>query len=373
MLPDFAKGLPLWEAIFGLAILVVALAVAFLVHPLLTRIAKLVTAKTKTTLDDLIVEAISRPLFLFVIVQGVYIALTTTTFLDPWQQQLKNGWVVSMVVILFFALQRVMSAVVSWYGAEVASKTKSSIDDKLLPLIRRFLTWVIYGVGLLLILDNFGIKLSAVVAGLGLGGLAVALALQPTLSNLIASAYVVADGTIGTGDFIEIMGGPSGTVTDIGWRTTKILTPVGNLVLVPNAKLADSIVTNYEAPTREINVPVSCGVSYESDLERVERISKEVGEEIIRELPDSVVVKEFKPVVVFQNFGDSNINFLVILRAKDRSATFALTHEMVKRLHTRFGREGIEINYPVRKVIYGPRDVVKKAEMSTQVIQNREA
>ncbi len=354
MLPDFARSHPLWEAAFGGMIFGLAMVLAFLVHPLLTRVAKIVTSRTKTTLDDRIVEAISRPVFLFVIVQGVFLALTTSVFLDPWQDYVNKGWLVLMLANLFYALQRIMSAIVNWYGEEVAGKTKSQIDDKLLPLVRRFLTGVIYGIGILLILDNLGVKLSALIAGLGLGGLAVALALQPSLSNFIASAYVVADGTIGVGDFIEIQGGPSGTVTDIGWRTTKILTPMGNMVLIPNSKVADSIITNYHAPTPEINVSVSCGVSYESDLDKVEKITKEVGEEIIRDLSDSVVVKEFKPYVVFRDFGDSNVNFIFVLRAKDRAGMFALTHEMVKRLYTRFTKEGIEINYPVRKVIYGP-------------------
>ncbi len=352
MLPDFARGSIFWEAAFGALILAIALVLAGLVHPVLTRFAKGITARTKTTLDDLLVEAVSRPLFLLVLAQGLFLALTTTTFLDRWQDYVNRAWLVAILALVFYGLQRVLSAVIRWYGQEMASRTGSKLDEKLLPLVRRFITIAIYTVGALLVLDNLGVKLGPLIAGLGLGGLAVALALQPTLSNFIASAFVVADGAIGVGDFIELQGGPMGNVVDIGWRSTKVQTPEGNLVILPNAKLVDSIVTNYQAPTPEMNTVVACGVSYESNLARVERVALDVGKQVVQDLPDSVVVKTFEPILRFRDFGDSNINFILILRAKDRGNTFLLTHELVKRLHARFAQEGIEINYPVRKLVY---------------------
>lgn len=356
MIPDFAKGSPLWEALFAAIVLGAALTVALLVHPLLTRVAKLLTRRTKTTLDDLLVEAISRPLFLFILAHGLFLALTTISYLDEWQDYVNRAWLVAVMVVVFVGIQRALSALTRWYGQEVAVKTKGQLGEKLLPLVRRFVTVIIYGIGALMILDNLGIKLTPLLAGLGLGGLAVALALQPTLSNLMAGAYVVADGAMGIGDFIEMQGGPMGKIVDIGWRSTKIETFVGNLVIVPNGKLVDSIVTNYQAPTPEMNVVIKCGVSYESDLARVEAVCLEVAREVIQELPDTVVAKDAKPGIWFTEFGDSNINFMIVLRAKSRGGTFTLTHEYMKRLHARFAREGIEISYPVRKLVYAPQD-----------------
>ncbi len=356
MLPEFARGSVLWESGFGAIIVLAALGVALIVHQLLTHFAKLLTSRTKTTLDDLFVEAISRPVFVFILAQGLFLALTSTSFLDRWQSYINKAWLATVMAIVFYGIQRLVNAIIRWYGQEVATKTKSHLDDKLLPLVRRFSTVTIYVIGGLLILDNLGVRLSPLIAGLGIGGLAVALALQPTLSNLFASGFVVADGTMGVGDFIELQNGPMGEIVDIGWRSTKVLSPAGNLVIVPNGKLVDTIVTNYQAPDPEMNAVIGCGVSYESDLARVEAVCIEVGQEVLQSLPDSVVVRSFAPLVRFREFADSNVNFIVILRAKDRGSTFLLTHEYMKRLHARFANEGIEINYPVRKLVYSPRN-----------------
>ncbi|MDA1189188.1 MAG: mechanosensitive ion channel family protein, partial [Chloroflexi bacterium] len=184
----------------------------------------------------------------------------------------------------------------------------------------------------------------------------VALALQPALSNLFSSAMMVGDGVVSDGDFIELQGGPMGNVIDVGWRSTKIMTPQGNIVSIPNSKLADTIFTNYQMPNPEMNAVITLGVSYDSDLIEVERIALEVCRQVRDEMPDETVVKTFEPLLLFREFGDSNITFIVILRASNRGNTFLVTHEVVKRLHERFGNEGIEINYPVRKLVYPDRD-----------------
>ncbi|MDO8751165.1 MAG: mechanosensitive ion channel family protein [Dehalococcoidia bacterium] len=345
-----------WQATIAGIILGSALALALLIHPALTRFGKMIAARTKTTLDDLLIDAVSRPLFLFILVHGFFLALTSTTLLDRWQMYVNKAWLSTALLILVYGLQKVAKAVLTWYGQEIASKTGSRVDDKLLPLVRRVVTGLIYVIGGLMILENLGLRLSPLIAGLGLGGLAVALALQATLSNLLAGASVVADGSIGVGDYIELQGGPSGTVEDIGWRTTKIQTSMANMVLIPNNKLVDSIVTNYQSPTPALNVFISCGVSYQSDLNQVERTCLEVATQVIHDLPEAVVVKDYQPGIWFMAFGDSNINFSVVLRATNRVGSFQLTHEFIKRLHARFAQEGIEINYPVRKLVYATGD-----------------
>lgn len=359
MIPDFARGSPAWEALFAAIVFGASIVVALLLHPALTRVVKAFTSRTKTTLDDLLLEAVTRPLFLFILVHGTFLALTTTSFLDRWQGAVNKAWVIIAGGVVIYGVQRVLTAFLKWYGAEMAARTGGRVDEKLMPLIRRFLIAVVYAIGGLLILDNIGVELSPLLAGLGLGGLAVALALQPTLSNLIASAFMVADGSLAVGEFIEVQGGPSGAVVDVGWRSTRILTPTNNMVIIPNSKLADSVVTNFSKPTPSTNVWVTCGVSYESDLERVETVALDVANGILRDLGDTVVEKDSPPVVLFREFGDSNITFIVVMRGKDRGATFSIQHEMVKRLHARFAKEGIEISYPVRKLVLPPENDAK--------------
>ena len=152
------------------------------------------------------------------------------------------------------------------------------------------------------------------------------------------------------GDYIELQDGPSGYVIEVGWRSTKIRTWLNNLVVIPNSVMADSIVTNYSGPEQAINIMVTSGVSYASDLRRVEAIGLEVGRQLIDDSPDAV--KTADAFFGFEHFGDSNVEFWLFLQAKNRWGSFVLTNELIMRLHERFREEEIEINYPVRKLIY---------------------
>lgn len=354
MMPEFARGSVLWEAVLGAVILVAAIGVAFLVLPLLTRIVKLLTRKTKTTLDNLLLEAVRRPLFVFVLVHGLFLALTSTSFLDRWQSYITRAWIVTVVLVVLYALQRVTNALIQWYGSEVATRTKSRLGANLLPLVRRSINVSLLIVGVLLILDNLGIRISPLLAGLGIGGLAVALALQPTLSNFFAGTYLVSGNVLKEGDFIEMEGGVRGYVVEVGWRSTRIRTPFNNLVVIPNSRIADSILTNYSEPSMEMGVMVEAGVSYSSNLAHVRKVVLEEASQIIQEMPEADTSTQ--PWFGYERFGDSNVDFWVWFRSKDRVSSFALKTELMIRLHERFAKEGIEINYPVRKVVYGPHN-----------------
>ena len=228
---------------------------------------------------------------------------------------------------------------------------------------------VIYAVGSLIALDSLDVSISPLLAGFGIGGLAVALAVQPTLSNFFAGTYLVTEGELKAGDYIELDGGPAGFVVDVGWRSTKMRSRYNNLVIIPNSKMADSIVTNYSSPTPAINVVVTSGVSYESDLAQVERVVLEATKEIIAASDDAVT--ETEPFFGFSEFGDSNIDFWVFLQANDRLGSFVLKSELVKRIHQRFTEEGIEINYPVRKLVYPTPNGPSPLDLPTTELEAR--
>lgn len=349
-MPDFARGDPALEAAFSALFVVAALVLALVAQPLVVRLGKRLTRNTQTTLDDILVEALARPVQALILVQGAALALTNTSFLNRWQDWVNRGWVIGMVLAMAYAALRSSKGLLRWYASEVAVKTRSDLDNRLLPLASRLTTVAIYAVAGMLVASVLGVKLTPLLAGLGLGGLAVALALQPTLSNVIASAWMAADGTVSPGDYVEVQGGPAGTVTEVGWRATRLLTPVGNVVMVPNSTLVNSVVTNFTTGTPELNIVVTLGVSYESSLPRVREVCLDECRRIAADLPDSVVARSFEPVVLFSRFADSNVEFWAVMRAKDRVAGIRLTSEMVMRLHERFAREGIVMNYPVRQV-----------------------
>jgi small-conductance mechanosensitive channel len=307
-----------------------------------------------TTVTRLALGSVRNTGPLFLLTVGIYFCISALSESAPWMY----GPVTTVRVIgtLLFAhgAASITRAVFAWYAQHVAPKTESTFDDKMFPLLRRFLVVFLYLLAGLVSLEAIGVSISPILGGLGISGLAVALALQPTLANFFAGTYVLSDGGFAMGDYIELQGGPSGYVIEVGWRSTKIRTWLNNLVVIPNSVMADSIVTNYSGPEQAINIMVTCGVSYASNLRKVKEISLEVGRQLINDSPDAV--KTTDAFFGFEHFGDSNVEFWLFLQAKNRWGSFVLTNELIVRIHERFIKEQIEINYPVRKLIYGSPD-----------------
>lgn len=215
---------------------------------------------------------------------------------------------------------------------------------------------VVWTIGALVLLDSLGIAITPLLTALGVGGLAVALALQDTLSNLFAGVHILASRKVQPGDFVQLDNGMQGYVEDTNWRNTIIRQLPNNLLVVPNATVASSIVTNFHLPQRELSVAVQASVSYDSDLERVEQVTIEVGREVMQQVEGTVPAHE--PTVRYTAFGDSSINFTVGLRAAEVTTQAVIIHEFIKRLHLRYQKEGIGFSSPAETVVYAtPRDL----------------
>jgi len=243
---------------------------------------------------------------------------------------------------------------VDWLSTRPGVSELPGFDSRSMPFVRRILNVLLLAIGLLLVLDAVGVSISPLLAGLGLGGFAIALALQPLLSNIFASSYVITDASIAVGDYVELAGGPTGVVEDIGWRATRIRTFDNNISMVPNAAVAESIITNYDSADARADARVDCGIAYEEDLERVEAL---VLEELFKLLDLDYVDQERTPLFRYSEFADSNINFFVKMRAVTWGDSFLLKHEMMKRIHSRLMAEGVVINYPARRLMLASEDV----------------
>ncbi len=298
-----------------------------------------------------ILDSAVIPLTLISAVVIIFQTLRDTQTFEQYEEIYERISISLVIVFATIAVARSGSHILQWYSDTVAKRTKSTLDDNFAPLIHRVLTIGIYIGGILILLNSLDIPISPMLTSLGLSGLAVALALQPTLESFFAGLQVLTDRVVTVGDYVELEG-LEGYVIEIGWRSTRIQTTQRNLVIVPNSRLVSAIITNYDAPVREISVIIEAGVSYESDLEQVERVSLEVMNAVIEESNDAV--KNRVPHFGFDSFGDSNINFWVWHYAKSKAAAKRLTSLIIKRLHQRFVEEGIEMNYPVRKVVYEP-------------------
>ena len=346
---SFGLGDPWWlDPSIAAGIFLLSLILALIFHKLLFPLILRLTRWTPTDLDSRLVHVTRRPLTLGIVVLGAYLALTLPLDLVGEQQRAVDtvaGLLGLMLGIL--GLTSAISNAAVWYLERATGPVaKRNLTTRLAPLFRRIGVALVYVVGGLLMLGQLGVDVTPLIAGLGLGGLAVALAIQPTLANLFAGTYVIMEGTISTGDYIQMEGGVSGYVVDVGWRSVRIRTWQNNLVVVPNSRFAETIVTNTQVPAPSINVYLTCGVSYDSDLYQVERVCREVMDEVLDTNPHGV--KEYGGYFGFDEFGDSNVDFWLFVQAKDRSASFELRSALIQKLHWRFNEEGIVINYPVR-------------------------
>jgi len=206
----------------------------------------------------------------------------------------------------------------------------------------------VYTIGILALLESFGVAISPLLTALGVGGLAVALALQDTLANLFSGINILVSKQVKMGDFVKLSSGEEGHVVDMNWRNTTIKTPTENMVVIPNQKFASSIITNYAQPFAECSIAIPIGVSYESDLDHVEKVTVAVAKEILRETEGGV--NSFDPFIRYDSFAESSINFNVILRVKTVTDQHLVRHEFIKRLHSRYRQEGIIIPFPIRTI-----------------------
>jgi small-conductance mechanosensitive channel len=348
MQPDFIKGSIPLEAAWAAAILVISIIFAWLVIMAMRYIQHRLEQRTrKSALLPQLLNSFARPLLLLIIIEGLILALGSLSIMAKWSDSLLKAAIAVLIACVTYALANSVGAILTWYLRKTTVRRKARVDEGLIRFLQRIILIIFFAIGVLIILDYLNISITPIIAGLGIGGLAVALALQPTLANFFASTQIISDRLVRIGDYIELDNGTiKGYVTDVGWRSTRIRTPFNNLVIVPNSRLADSVITNYYGPTMEIGVVVDCGVSYNADLPKVEAVSLEVAREVIEELDEAD--KEFDPWFAYEEFGDSNINFWIWVRANDRLASFRVKSEIIKRLKARLDKEGININYPAR-------------------------
>lgn len=208
---------------------------------------------------------------------------------------------------------------------------------------------VVFCVGMMVLLQSLGVSVTPLLTALGVGGLAVALALQDTLANLFAGIHILVSRKVQQGDFVRLDSRQEGYIVDINWRNTTIREISDNQVIVPNSRFADAIVTNFHRPAEEMSLIIKAEVAYDSDLSHVEEVTLAVACEVLKEVEGGL--PEHDPLVRFNAFGDSGVKFNVIVRTREFADQYMLIHEFHKRLHKRFQAEGIEIPYPTRRLV----------------------
>ena len=334
-----------WAA--GLAVGLAVWLVGWLLGRLLLRRMRRLLHRTPTELDDLVVAAAQPQIPVWSALLGVALGAQQAPLTESTRGVVVQGLEVLLILSLTLAASRFLGELVRRKSARLPEALPAS------TLTQNLIRVVVIGLGLLVIAGQLGIAITPIVTALGVGSLAVALALQPTLANFFAGFHITLARQVRVGDFIELENAGQGYVEDIGWRSTQIRELPNNLIIVPNARLAEIVVKNYSLPETEQAALVQVGVAYGSDLDEVERVTVDTARDVQRTVPGAV--EAFEPFIRLHTFGDSSINLTVILRVKEFVNRYLVTHEFVKRLHRSYAKAGIEIPFPQR-VVHPPRD-----------------
>ncbi len=331
------------QLIIAAGILIGAWFVSLALMAILKRSKKL-TSLTQSTLDDTIMQLLARPVHIGFQLVGIVVALR---YLFPDLAYDGFGFAELIPILLIawaaYAVDRLVRGIINWHEIQAREDGPGGMEHGTFGFLNTIITLLIWGVALTFILNQVGVDISALIAGLGIAGVAVALALQNTLSGLFSAVGLAIDKPVRPGDFIRLEDGTEGFVKDISMRSTRIETFEGTLVIIPNKKLAEMVITNTYMPGQEFSLKVTVGVSYDADLEKAEATALQVANDVLSKLD----AKGSKEVFVrYGAFDDSSIELKVFMNVAKYLDQFLVKHEFIKALKEAFDTQGIGIPYP---------------------------
>lgn len=332
-------------AVAGL-ILAAGFLISLIVRSLMTGWVSRFSRKTKTSLDDVVLRAAIFPIWMGIIIFALEQSLRQLSFIpESWEDGIDKAFFVAFALLFFLFLYRLVDGIVVWYGREVAHRTDTELDDKFLNLFRRLLLLILTAVIFIMILDRFGIEVSALIASLGIASLAVALAAQDTLGNMFAGLSIMVDQPFAVGDRVEILDiNTWGDVQEIGLRSTRILTRDNRTVTIPNSIIGQGLVVNYSLPEEKYRVETHLGIAYGTDVEKARQIMVEA----IRK--ENWVMKEERIEALFMEFGDSALIFRVRCWINHYVETRRIIDKMNTALYNALNEANIAIPFPQREL-----------------------
>jgi small-conductance mechanosensitive channel len=324
-------------------LLLAMLAAGYVVKRLLFRALQRWGQRTSSNVHVVLTGSIGGPIMIWSLMLGIYFATEALDLPERSTRLIEHTLLILTILSLTLMASRLVGNLIRHYGSRVPGATPvTTLTQNLAQLF-------IVLVGVLILLRHFGVSITPILTAFGVGGLAVALALQDTLSNLFAGFYVSVAGQVRLGDYIKLNTGEEGYVTDISWRSTTIRALANNMIIIPNAKLAQAVVTNYCLPERRMSLVIPISVSYDSDPDHIERVLLEEVEGAAGTIAG--LLAEPAPLVRFiPGFGDSALNFSLICQVAEFVDQFLVQHELRKRIWKRFRAERIEMPYPTRTV-----------------------
>lgn len=331
----------LWPSLAFVAVTLIALGLRSFALSLVRRLAARADGLSPFA------EGVRVPSLLWCLVLGLYAAIEVARAFQHLPQRLGEQMSLLLVAAVIVSVTITVANVL---GTAIRHAVETrAMGVAVTGLAQTAVRGLVFIVGALVLLSSLGIEITPILTALGVGGLAVALALQDSLSNLFAGMHLLADRPIRVGDYVKIAGEVEGFVVDVGWRSTRVRMLANNVVVVPNKRVAESIIVNYDLPESRMSLLIRVGVSYASDPEHVEHVLIEEALAAALDVPG--LLAEPAPFVRFlPGFGDSSLDFTLICQVATFVDQYRAQHELRKRILRRFRREGIEIPFPIRTV-----------------------
>jgi small-conductance mechanosensitive channel len=329
--------------LISLAIVAAVVGIGWVVRKMLFRLIRRWPKAPGSHLDVFVIDSLRGPIMIWSLMLGLDLAIrfsdVPAKITDRIEVVLAILWIASITLMA----SRLAGNMVRFYGNRIAG------DLPVTSLSKNLAQIFVVVLGAVSILHYLNISVTPLLTALGVGGLAVALALQDTLSNLFGGLYMTVAGQIRLGDYIHLNSGEEGFITDISWRSTTIRGIGNNLIIIPNSSMAKATITNYNLPEKRMTVSIPVGVDYSSDPDQVETVLLEVATTAATEI--SSILTEPPPLVrLAPGFGDSALQFTLTVHVTEFSEQFRVQHELRKRILKRFRKENIDMPFPTRTV-----------------------
>lgn len=334
------------QLLLAFALIVAGIILKAVLNAFVTKRLEPLAARTESKADDMAIEAIVSPLGLILPIGGVFLAVRVLISARPhWVENSDLAFKMSSILFVTWTLFKMLDALGTLFS-EMASRTDSKLDDQIVPLIRKAAKTFLAVLAFILIAQNLGYSVSGLLAGLGIGGLALAMAAKDTLANLFGSLMILIDRPFHTGDWITFPGG-DGVVEEIGLRSTRVRTFAKTVVSIPNQALANATVENHSLmPKRRIKFTL--GVTYGSTVDQVRSLVSDI-ENYLQNNND--IDQEFM-LVKFTNFNESSLDLFIycFTVTTDWTKHLAVKQDVNLRIMEMVEEKGMGIAFPTRTI-----------------------
>ena len=331
-----------WAIAVG--ILILSFVVVKMLYWIFSNVIRRLTSKTKTNLDDVLINKLEKPLTYLILILGYWISIHYLVFKEEVEIVLENAAYFLLVVDVTAILSRIVDALISEVILPITEKSESSFDNQLIPVIQKGVRSIIWVLGIIIGLDNIGFDITAMIAGLGIGGLALALAAQDSVKNIFAGIMIFLDKPFRIKDRIQV-DGFDGTVEEVGLRSTRLRTLEGRIVTIPNSRFTDNSVTNVTSqPT--LKVKLNLGLTYDTDEVQMQK-AIDILEDIVKD--QDAITDDY--AAGFNGFGDFSLNILFIYYVKPDSHWLDTQTLVNKEILRRFNKEGLEFAFPTQTIL----------------------